>query len=569
MPSLNYDDLKPREYQLEALEAVDLHRSKGINRQLISLPTGTGKTVVFSLIAKQINTKTLVLAHSEELINQAVSKFQTVWPGVDIGVCKAERDEIGAQVVVASVQTATRDRRLQRLKEQGFGLLIIDEAHHSAAPSYENVIRELGFFDEDNNRLLVGVTATPKRGDGIGLKKVFQEIVFERSISTMIKAGYLAPLVGMQVHTRIELQYVGIRNGDFISSELSRIVNTSDRNQLIVDNYGLYAGDRKKALAFCVDVQHAKDLAETFTRNGIPAKAVYGAMSDDERKETLAAFSNGEYSVLTNCQLLTEGFDEPSIDCVIMGRPTQSTALFTQMIGRGTRTFPLKKNCLVLDFTDNASKHELCTYKNTLDGAVVPLFEYSSKEDDEGEFRQAYEQPISEVPKGGRVLADRIENIEFFNSTNFAWNQVGDSWHLCLASDRDVWVRKVESGYLVIAQSEGHVINLSSRPLPLDYALGVAEDWSRKQTTKSAWARKDAAWRAEPATPRQRETLTKFGFTYDGSISKGEAATLLDSKFSEPATEKQVWWLKSQGIPINRPITKFEARKMISNIRGG
>ena len=153
--------------------------------------------------------------------------------------------------MVASVQTATRDRRLQRLKEQGFGLLIIDEAHHSAAPSYENVIRELGFFDEDNNRLLVGVTATPKRGDGIGLKKVFQEIVFERSIATMIKAGYLAPLVGMQVHTRIELQYVGIRNGDFISSELSRIVNTSDRNQLIVDNYGLYAGDRKKALAFC------------------------------------------------------------------------------------------------------------------------------------------------------------------------------------------------------------------------------------------------------------------------------------------------------------------------------
>lgn len=561
--------ITPREYQIEALEAVDTHRKLGVQRQLISLPTGCGKTVVFALLAKELNVRTLVIAHTEELIAQAVSKFKVIWPEVDIGIVKAESDEVSAQVVVASVQTAARDKRLQKLKDQSFSLLIIDEAHHAAAPSYSNIVNELGFFT-DPEKLLVGVTATPKRGDGIGLKTVFQEIVFERSINTMIRAGYLSPLVGKQVFTKVELKHVGVRNGDFISSELSRIINTPERNQLIVDNYKQYAAQRKKSLAFCVDVQHAKDLAEAFSQHGIPAMAVYGAMSNEERTSALSSFSNGKYSVLTNCQLLTEGFDEPSIDCVIMGRPTQSTALFTQMIGRGTRTFPLKRDCLVLDFTDNASKHNLCTYKNTLDGAVASLFGQESKEEADG-CLEPNDSEIRDLKASTavKVLEDRIEDIEFFDSAHFAWNPVGDSWHLRLSADRDVWVRKSKDGFLVVAQSTGEVISLSNRPLPLDYALGVAEDWARKQTNKSGWARKDAEWRTEPATRKQIETLSRLGFVFDSSISKGQASQLLDSKFNEPATMKQMGWLRLHGVSLKHPITKFEARKMIANMKGG
>ena len=215
----------PREYQIEALEAVASARTRGITRQLISLPTGCGKTVVFALLAKEFNGKTLVIAHTEELISQAVAKLKTVWPEVDIGVVKAKSDEVDAQVVVASIQTISRDRRLQRLKDQNFELLIIDEAHHAAATSYMKVVKELGFFNDDNNKLLVGVTATPKRGDGVGLKSIFQEITFDRSMSTMIRAGYLSPLHGKQVFTEIELHNVGTRNGDFLSSELAKIIN--------------------------------------------------------------------------------------------------------------------------------------------------------------------------------------------------------------------------------------------------------------------------------------------------------------------------------------------------------
>jgi len=557
--------ISPREYQSEALEAVSEFRDHGITRQLITLPTGCGKTVVFALLAKEINVRTLVLAHTEELITQAVSKFKVVWPEVDIGIVKAESDEVEAQVVIASIQTASKSKRLATLKEQGFGLLIIDEAHHATAPSYATLIEELGFFSNAPEKLLVGVTATPKRGDGVGLGSIFQEIVFERSMSTMIRSGYLSPLVGKQVFTTIELSKVGMSKGDFIASELARIVNTPERNQLIVDNYIEHALDRQKSLAFCVDVQHAKELAFSFQERGIAAQAVYGAMTDDERSEAIQGFSKGQYKILTNCQLLTEGFDEPSIDCVIMGRPTQSSALFTQMIGRGIRTFPLKNNCLVLDFTDNATKHTLCTYKNTLDGAVAPLYGHESTQSDNERLEcnniLAAAHPHYDAIK---ILEERVEEISFFDNVHFAWNPVGDAWHLILASDREVWVKPAEGGFQIEAHKEGKYLSLSRRPLPLNYALGVAEDWARKQTTKSAWARKDATWRMEPATQKQKETMLRYGIRFNEEISKGQASQLLDSRFSEPATVKQIYWLRTHGVSINNSTTKLEARKMIA-----
>ncbi len=187
--------IAPRPYQIDAIAAVKVCRAKGVTRQLISLPTGCGKTIVFSLLAKEHNSRTLVLAHSEELITQAVDKFKIVWPEVSIGIVKAENDDVHAQVVVASIQTASRDARLQKLKQQNFGLMIIDEAHHSISSSYSTVIKELGFMEDDPNKLLIGVTATPTRSDGIGLGAIYQEIVFECSIHTMVRGGYLSPFI--------------------------------------------------------------------------------------------------------------------------------------------------------------------------------------------------------------------------------------------------------------------------------------------------------------------------------------------------------------------------------------
>ena len=158
----------------------------------------------------------------------------------------------------------------------------------------------------------------------------------------------------------------------------------------------------------------------------------------------------------------------------------------------------------------------------------------------------------------------RVENIEFFDNAHFAWVPVGDSWHLILGANRDVWLRQVDGGFLITAQSDGQVFNLSNRPLPLDYALGVGEDWSRKQTTKSAWARKDAPWRSQPATSKQLDTLSKSGITFDHGITKGEAFELLDSKFNEPATDKQLFYLKIKGIQFHPGLSKIQARKLIA-----
>jgi len=559
----------PREYQIEALEAVASARTRGITRQLISLPTGCGKTVVFALLAKEFNGKTLVIAHTEELISQAVAKLKTVWPEADIGIVKAKSDEVDAQVVVASIQTISRDRRLQRLKDQNFELLIIDEAHHAAATSYMKVVKELGFFNDDNNKLLVGVTATPKRGDGVGLNSIFQEIIFDRSMSTMIRSGYLSPLVGKQILTEIELHNVGTRKGDFVPSELAKIINIPERNQLIIDNYKRYAGNREKTLAFCANVQHAKDLAEYFNQNGIPAKAIYGTMDNDERASVLDGFSNRKYAVLTNCQILTEGFDEPGINCIIMGRPTQSAALFTQMIGRGTRTSDQKKDCLVLDFTDNASKHTLCTYKNTLDGAISSLFELESKECGNLSVESSNDKIVdSRAYNEAHVIEKRIDDIEFFNNIHFPWDKVGDVLYLPLACNRAVWIREVEGGCTVIAHNGKEVIKLSSGPVSLDYAIGISEDWAHKQTTKGALNRKNAEWRLDPPTEKQIETMNKCGIRFDVGITKGEACQLLNSKFNEPPTYKQISFLRHHKSLPNHPITKLEARKIISRIKG-
>ena len=557
--------IEPRPYQLEAIDASLDRRAVGITRQLICLPTGTGKTVLFALLAKQLNVKTFILAHREELLTQASDKIKMIWPEADIGIFKADVDESNSQIVVASIQTACRDKRLERLKQHEFGLLIVDECHHAAADSYMKVIKELGFCNDNPNKLLLGVTATIKRGDGMGLSSVFQEIVFERSISTMIRAGYLVNLVGKSIITKTSLDGVGVREGDYIASELSKVVNTPSRNQLIIDNFKLFASDRKKTIVFCADVEHACCFADTIKKEGITAKAIYGAMETDERKQVLADFACGKIQVLTNCMILTEGFDQPDIDCVIMARPTKSKSLYIQMIGRGTRTFPMKKDCLILDFFDNSSRNDLANYKNCLDGIVGPLngvdldkrleecLESSKDEKDEN-------RGISDI----RLYQEKIQDIEFFEKAHFAWTPVGDSWHLQLSINRDVWVRQVKGGFLVVGNNDGQTCNLSIRPLPLDYALGVAEDWGRQFSTKNGWAKKDAPWRQLPATQKQIEAMGKMGIQFDYGISKGDACQLLAVKFNEPATSKQLYWLRKHGVNFDCRLSKMEAKTLIA-----
>src|SRR6185295_5575266 len=329
------------------VEAVISSANAGITRQLISLPTGSGKTIIMSALAKELNKRTLILAHRQELITQTVDKLRLVWPEISIGVCQGERDEIHHPVVVGSVQSCSRSKRLEKLRKQDFELLMIDEAHHSVANTYQSIINTLG-FNKGANKLLVGVSATCGR-DGLGL--IFDEITFSRSISTMINNGYLSPVVGRKILTNLTLEKIRTQNGDFAICDLSGAVNTEERNQFIVEKFLEHAPERK-GIAFCCDVQHCKDLAAEFQARGIACCAVWGDMLAEDRERAISNLKHGKMQFVTSCGVLTEGFDEASLSCVVMARPTKSKSLYIQCIGRGLRIYPSKENCLVLDFTD-------------------------------------------------------------------------------------------------------------------------------------------------------------------------------------------------------------------------
>ena len=515
-----------RNYQQQCVDSVLSSRQRGVYRPIISLATGLGKTLIFSEIAKRINRRTIIIAHRDELIRQAKEKLLLVWPEAEgsIGIVKGDIHEPDKPIVIASIQSASRGKRLADLHGTGFDLCIIDEAHHAAAPTYEKLIRELGFMSDDPAKMLLGVTATPKRGDGVGLSSIFQEIVFNRSIAWGVKNGYLSPLIGRRISTRVSLKGVHTQAGDFVAAQLSRTINVPGRNKLIAESYQRYGGDRKKTLAFCADVQHAKDMAAMFNAAGIPSAVLHGKTDIDERRSILQAFETGEIRVLTNCGVLTEGFDSPQVDSILLCRPTQSAGLYVQCVGRGTRLSPGKSNCLVMDFVD-ASRHSLCGFQ-TLEGIVAVQEEKTLRDRPSKEEIVAEDFGSNNTP----FEAADVQEIDFFGRSQFAWVQVGDAWHLPISNNRDIWVRRTSAnGYRTILHESGMTHSLSNCELPLEYSTGIAEDWVRNNTS-SMLARKDASWRNEAPSEKQLVALGRFGIR-DQNLTKGSASDMLRVMF--------------------------------------
>jgi superfamily II DNA or RNA helicase len=415
--------LTPRQYQTEAIDAVLNEWREGITRQLLSLPTGGGKTIIFALLIKKMQTPTLVLAHREELLTQAYDKIKSVMPDANVGIFQGRnRRGLNCQICIASVQTAMRHTR--SLRDRGYNLLICDEAHHARARSYEKVFRESGFLGNKPHKLLLGVTATPYRMDGRALGGVFQKIVFERSLVTMIREGYLSDVRCVSIGTHVSLDNVGIRNGDFANNELETAIDTPYRNRMIVEAYETYCVG-KKAVAFGVSVEHAKNIAQAFEESGIPCGVMWGDMGNEERKRELARFASGEVKVLSNCMLLTEGFDAPDIDAILMSRPTKSKGLYTQCVGRGLRPFPGKKECLLLDFVDVSRKHDLCSL-GTLLGKKIESGQSLLEAVEEGEWKNR------EPQRDLTVIREQTEEIDPLRRERFQWIKFGEGRRLII-----------------------------------------------------------------------------------------------------------------------------------------
>jgi len=537
-----------RDYQRECLAAIFNRYKAGARRQLVCLPTGTGKTVIFAQFPSffRMKRRMLVLAHRAELLNQARDKLLAANPALKVGIEQAAQTASeSSDVVVASVPTVGRrgSRRLAGVDPDQFSIVVIDEAHHATAESYRRIVEYLGVMQSDTKKLLVGFTATPKRSDGIGLDAIFEEISYSRTIPEMMHAGYLAPVAGYRVETDIDLSRVKTSMGDFVVSQLSDAVNIESRNALVVKAFRELVPDRR-TLVFGVDVAHALDLAAAFRHYGITAAAITGDTPADERSQTLAAFSSGRIQVLTNCMVLTEGYDEPTVDGIILARPTKSALLYTQMIGRGTRLHPGKTDVTVVDVVDNSSKHRLVTLPSLFGLAA----NFNLKGKTTSEVERAIRWVESNRPWVKTDLATDLDDLrlrstqvdllelrlpdELGGVARFAWAVIGrNCYRLGLG----------EGEYLTCALTllERWEIVLGSRHPEVDgtivaterqlaAAIAKVEDYVR-HTRPRAHDLVDlqAAWRSRPATEKQLERLKRAHVSPPPQISRGQASHLI------------------------------------------
>lgn len=382
-----------RPYQMQAVDACSsalaAHRSA-----LLVLPTGCGKTVVFAHMAERQAGRTLILAHRQELVEQAAEKIRAVTKqpaAIEMGERYSnEQSAWGpARVVVASVQTLTATfggrRRMQRFCPDEFSLVVIDEAHHASAASYRSIIN---YFTQWPHVQVLGVTATPDRADKKGLGCVFNKVAFEYGVLDAIRDGWLVPIHQRIVQVKsLDFSEVRTRGGDFVDSDLAKVMQYEKTLQGVVSPaYELTRG--RRTLVFSASVDHARRLAEMWNRYEPGcARSIDGSIPKDDRRQMLTAYARGDFRVLTSCMVLTEGWDCPQVEAVVMARPTKSRALYAQMLGRGTRPLPglvdgqdspdarqaaiassTKPQVSVVDFTGNATRHKLVCAIDVLHG---------------------------------------------------------------------------------------------------------------------------------------------------------------------------------------------------------
>ena len=367
--SFDGEKLELREYQQEALKNLQAMREKKESIALLYQATGTGKTVTAVMDAKSVGGRTLFVAHTMELVNQAYLTFQALWKEASVGKFADSIKEGNADVVCGSIQSIALN--LDIFKEDDFDYIIIDEAHHAAADTYQKV---LAYFKP---KFLLGLTATPERADDTNILEIFKNTAHKLDIRTAVEIGALVDVRCIRIHTNIDMTQVRFNSVQYNVRDLDVKICVTERNALIVKTWLDYVKD-KRTVVFCASVKHAEQIAAIFKEKGVSAEAVSGSMKTSERNELLAKFAKGELKVLCACDLLNEGWDCPETEVLFMARPTMSKVLYTQQLGRGMRLSEGKEYLMVFDFVDNAgqynapySLHRLFRLKDYRAGGLV------------------------------------------------------------------------------------------------------------------------------------------------------------------------------------------------------
>lgn len=566
--------MQDRPYQNDAHAAIKGEFGKGTTRQLIQMATGTGKTVVFSQLPERMKTELpgqmLILAHREELIDQAIAKMQLVNPSLKIDKEMAEHkaDPSVADVIVASVATLGRanNSRIGKYNWPNIDKIVTDEAHHSIANSYLNIYDASGILQDGQKRLMLGVTATPQRGDGKALAQLYQKISFVYTMRQAIEDGWLVEVRGVRVNTGTSLDGIKTTGGDYATDELAETVNTPQRNQLIVKAW-LDNGQGRQTIGFTVDIKHAQDLAAMFVHFGIKAEAVWG--NDPERKDKLARHRQGETTILLNCGVLVEGYDDWQIGCVILGRPTKSSVLFTQMVGRGTRLEEgtgnlkvyqdlkyikgvgktIKSDCIVIDVVDSSSKHSLITLptlmgmsaKLDLKGggivATVKLLEQAQKDFPHVNF--------DDLPDISQLQA-HIESVNLFDikfpdeveaSSELSWYPNATGGYVLILPNKETLT--IQQNLLDRWELFGKIRNKRYRGErdTVEEAFKAADTLIQNVASDSLKVlRREETWHNDPASEKQIKLLSKFYKDKKGKplplppdLSRGKASRLISS----------------------------------------
>ena len=438
-----------RPYQETARQKVQEEWEEGKKRTLLVLPTGTGKTIVFSKIIEdrvKKGERVLVIAHRGELLEQASDKLYKS-TGLKTATEKAEQTSLGSfyRVVVGSVQTLQREKRLNQFPPEYFDTIVIDEAHHAISDGYQRVLQHF----EDAN--VLGVTATPDRGDMRNLGSYFESLAYEYSLPEAIKSGYLSPIKALTIPLKLDLSNVKQQAGDFSTKDLGTALDPY--LEQIAEEMKKQCFNRK-TVVFLPLVKTSQKFRDILNKHGFKAAEVNGESAD--REQVLKDYEDGKYNVLCNSMLLTEGWDCPSVDCVIVLRPTKVRALYSQMVGRGTRLAPGKKELLLLDFLWHTERHELCHPANLIAtdekvakkmtenieelGAPIDLeeAEQQAKEDVALEREESLAKQLAEMKKRKRKLVDPLQFEMSIQASDLTDYVPSFGWQMSPPTDKQV-----------------------------------------------------------------------------------------------------------------------------------
>lgn len=509
-------DVELRPYQEESKQSIFNEWNKGIKRTLLVLPTGTGKTIVFAKVTEDCvrdGDRVLIMAHRAELLEQASDKIEKA-TGLSCSTEKAEETCLNSwfRVVVGSVQTLMRENRLKKFNKDYFDTIIIDEAHHCLSDSYQRV---LAYFSEAK---VLGVTATPDRGDMRNLGSYFESLAYEYTLPKAIKSGYLVPIKALTIPLQIDLSSVGVQAGDFKVNDIGTVLDPYLYS--IADEMMKYCKERK-TVVFLPLVKTSQKFRDILNEKGFRATEVNCDSSD--RAQVLGDFDTGKYNVICNSMLLTEGWDCPTVDCIIILRPTKIRSLYSQMVGRGTRLSPSKDHLLLLDFLWHTERHELC-------------------------------HPASLICENEEVSKKMTKNME---------NMPG--------LPVDLETAEVQAQEEVISQREEALAKKLSdmkrrkKKLvdPLQFEMSIqAEDLANYVPS--------FGWEMSPPSEKQVKALEHLGIMPDEIENSGKAAKILDRldkrRLENLTTPKQIRFLESRGFQHVGTWQFDSAKKLIDRI---